>query len=103
VTDNPSTLEKYVIAAQTIDSERAPSAIWDPALSRSFFDALLTSGASMQLPYHKQRARGVDHHAALRQLANRLDGILHGCLKTRTLYDETTAWSHQSHDQQPAA
>jgi hypothetical protein len=22
-------------------------------------------------------------------------GILHGCLKTRTCYDETTAWSHR--------
>ena len=30
--------------------------------------------------------------AALRQLANRLVGILHGCLKTRKLYDEATAW-----------
>ena len=33
---------------------------------------------------------------ALRQLANRLVGILHGCLKTHTLYDETTAWAHHS-------
>lgn len=30
------------------------------------------------------RARGIGHQAALRQLANRLVGILHGCLKTRT-------------------
>jgi hypothetical protein len=28
---------------------------------------------------------------ALHQLANRLVGILHGCLKTGTVYDETTA------------
>ena len=34
------------------------------------------------------------HNAALRQLANRHVGILHGCLKTGTVYDETTAWSH---------
>jgi hypothetical protein len=34
--------------------------------------------------------------AALRQLANRLVGILRGCLKTGTLYDETTAWSHHA-------
>ena len=39
------------------------------------------------------------HNAALRQLANRLVGILHGCLKTRTLYDEATAWSHHNQDQ----
>jgi hypothetical protein len=42
----------------------------------------------------RQRTRGADHNPALRQLANRLVGILHGCLKTRTLYDEATAWSH---------
>jgi hypothetical protein len=30
----------------------------------------------------------------LRQLANRLVGILHGCLKTGVHYDETTAWAH---------
>lgn len=44
--------------------------------------------------YHQLRARGTGHQAALRQLANRLVGILHGCLKTHTLYDEQTAWSH---------
>ena len=37
----------------------------------------------------------LDHDAALRALSNRLVGILHGCLKTRTLYDEATAWSHR--------
>ena len=39
----------------------------------------------------RQRARGLGHQPALRQLANRPVGILHGCLRTRTLYDETTA------------
>jgi hypothetical protein len=28
----------------------------------------------------------------LRALANRLVGILHGCLRTHTLYDEHLAW-----------
>ena len=32
---------------------------------------------------------------ALRALANRLIGILHGCLTTRTHYDEHTAWAHR--------
>jgi hypothetical protein len=32
---------------------------------------------------------------ALRRLANRLLGILHGCLKTRTLYDEAPARGHR--------
>jgi len=42
--------------------------------------------------YDDIRARGTGHHAALRQLGNRLVGILHGCLKTATAYDELTAW-----------
>ncbi|MFD9604243.1 hypothetical protein OG609_04190 [Streptomyces sp. NBC_01224] len=32
----------------------------------------------------------------LHQLGNRLGGILHGCLKTRTRYDAATAWSHRT-------
>jgi hypothetical protein len=36
-------------------------------------------------------------------LGNRLVGILHGCLKTRTRYDEDTAWAHHKKDQQQAA
>jgi hypothetical protein len=44
--------------------------------------------------YQQLRNRNIGHHAALRQLANRLVGILYGCLKTRTRYDEDTAWAH---------
>jgi transposase len=47
--------------------------------------------------YQALRDRGITHHAALRQLANRLVGILHGCLKTHTRYDEHTAWDHHIH------
>lgn len=43
--------------------------------------------------YDQIRARGIGHNAALRQVGNRLVGILHGCLKTRTAYDPTTAWA----------
>jgi hypothetical protein len=46
--------------------------------------------------YDEQRDRGLDHNAALRALSNRLARILHGCLKSRTLYDEATAWSHRA-------
>jgi Transposase IS116/IS110/IS902 family len=53
----------------------------------------LTASPGARAYYDAIRARGTGHHAALRQLANRLVGILHGCLKTRTLYDEDTAWS----------
>jgi hypothetical protein len=45
--------------------------------------------------YDDLRGRGIEHNDALRRLANRLTGILHGCLKTRTRYDEATAWSHR--------
>jgi transposase len=46
--------------------------------------------------YQALRSRGIGHQAALRQLSNRLVGILHGCLKTGTLYNEHTAWSHHT-------
>jgi hypothetical protein len=42
--------------------------------------------------YDTRRARGATHHAALRALANRLVGILRGCLRDGTSYDETIAW-----------
>jgi hypothetical protein len=54
---------------------------------------VLPRGASAL--YDDLRARGIEHNDALRRLTNRLVGILHGCLKTRTLYDEATAWSHR--------
>lgn len=41
--------------------------------------------------YDTRRANG-DTHTALRALANRLVGILHGCLPP---YDEQTAWAHR--------
>ena len=66
-------------------------------------DALITQAATAvrvspgaRAYYDKQRARGADYNAALRQVANRLVGILHGCLKTGALYDEVTAWSHHA-------
>ena len=44
--------------------------------------------------YQQLRGRNIGHKAALRQLANRVVGILHGCLRTRSAYDENTAWAH---------
>ena len=46
--------------------------------------------------YDALRARKISHQSALRRLANRNVGILHGCLKTRTLYNENTAWAHHN-------
>jgi transposase len=56
--------------------------------------AALNASPGARACYDAQRARGVGHRAALRHLASRFTGILHGCLKTRTHYDETTAWPH---------
>jgi transposase len=63
------------------------------ALDAQAFSALTVSPGARGY-YHDLRGRGTGHRAALRQLANKLVGILHGCLKTRTLYDEATAWGH---------
>lgn len=67
------------------------------ALHRQAFTAISTSPGARDY-YDTQRARGIGHQAALRQLANRLVGILHGCLKTGTRYDEHTAWGHRTAD-----
>ena len=72
------------------------------ALHQQAFSALNASPGARAY-YDQLRARGAGHHAALRQLGNRLVGILHGCLKTRALYDEATAWAHHNQDQQAAA
>jgi Transposase/Transposase IS116/IS110/IS902 family len=46
--------------------------------------------------YDQHRAAGDTHNRALRALANRLVGILHGCLAHDSLYDEHTAWGHRA-------
>jgi hypothetical protein len=45
--------------------------------------------------YDELRARGKTHRQAIRQLANRLVGILHACLDQRVEYDENLAWKHR--------
>ena len=72
------------------------------ALGRQAYSAL-TASAGARAYYDQLRARNIAHDAALRQLANRLVGILHGCLKTRTPYNEATAWPHHANDQFPTA
>jgi hypothetical protein len=42
--------------------------------------------------YDDLRTAGKTHGQALRALSNRLVGILHGCLATRTVYNEALAW-----------
>jgi hypothetical protein len=57
--------------------------------------ATLTASPGARAFYDEHRAKGDTHSRALRALANRLVGILHGCLGHQTLYDEHTAWAHR--------
>ncbi|HDH25767.1 MAG TPA: IS110 family transposase, partial [Actinobacteria bacterium] len=55
----------------------------------------LTTSDGCRAYYDERRTKGDRHYQALRALANRLVGILHGALKHRTLYNEDTAWAHR--------
>jgi transposase len=81
--------KKKVVAARWVHNDRLTG-----ALTAQAFAALGASPGTRAF-YDELGPRGIEHNDALRRLANRLVGILHGCLKTRTLYDEATAWSHQ--------
>jgi hypothetical protein len=78
--------KKKMVLARYVHNDR----LIDALMSQAFSALQASPGARAY--YDHQRARGSGHNPALRQLANRLTGILHGCLKTRTLYDEATAW-----------
>jgi hypothetical protein len=80
--------KKKVVVARFIRNDRLTDALMAQA-----FTALSVSPGARAL-YDAERARGTEYNPALRKVANRLVGILHGCLKTRTLYDEATAWPH---------
>jgi transposase len=79
-----------LVAARYIHNDR----LIDALMTQAF--AALSASPGARAYYDQLRARGAGHNAALRQLANRLVGILHGCLKTRTRYHQATAWSHHS-------
>jgi transposase len=87
--------KKKTVLARFVHNDR----LIDALMAQAF--AALTASPGARAYYDRQRARGQGHNPALRQLANRLVGILHGCLKTRTPYNETTAWPH--HTQNTAA
>lgn len=65
------------------------------ALHQQAFSAITTSPGARAY-YDQHRSRGATHHQALRTLSNRLVGILDGCLRHHTTYDETTAWAHRT-------
>jgi hypothetical protein len=57
--------------------------------------AALSASPGARAFYDNRRHLGDTHHRALRALANRLVGLLHGCLRHSTLYDEHVAWGHR--------
>ncbi|MGN9846482.1 IS110 family transposase [Nonomuraea sp. H19] len=82
--------KKKVVAARYVHNDRLIDALITQAATA------VRSSPGARAYYDKQRTRGADYNAALRQVANCLVGILHGCLKTGALYDEVTAWSHHA-------
>ena len=88
--------KKKVVAARYVHNDRLVD-----ALNAQAFSALTVSPGARAF-YDQQRASGHDCNDALRRLANRLAGIHRGCLKTRTLYDEDTAWGHRQQTRQAA-
>lgn len=87
----------------TIASGKKKAVLARHVRNRRLYDALdqaafcaLTQSPGCRLYYDQHRAKGDLHHQALRALANRLVGILHGCLQHRSLYDENIAWAHRT-------
>lgn len=80
--------KKKVVLARYVRNKRLADALQQWAFCS------LRGSPGARAYYQQLRARNIGHQASLRQVANRLVGILHGCLKTGTLYDEHTAWDH---------
>ncbi len=89
--------KKKVVAARFVHNDRLVDALNAQAF------AALSASPGARAYYDDLRSRGIDHNDALRRLANRLVGLLHGCLKTHTPYHEATAWSHRENLPQTSA
>jgi transposase len=90
----------------TIASGRKHAVLARHVRNKRLYDALdqwafcaLTNSPGARTFYDQHRAAGDLHHQALRALGNRLVGILHGCLRHHSPYDENKAWAHR----QPSA
>ncbi len=88
---------KHAVVARHVRNRRLPN-----ALDQWAFCSLNNSPGARAF-YDQKRAAGNLHHQALRTLANRPVGILHGCLKHQTPYNEHTAWAHRTTIDQAAA
>lgn len=78
--------KRQVVVARLARNRRLADACYQWAFSA------LTASPGARVYYDRCRAGGKTHQQALRALANRLVGILHGCLRHRTRYDELHAW-----------
>jgi len=83
--------KQHVVLARYARNRRLADACYQWAF------ATLTASPGARHFYDQRRAAGDTHTRALRALANRLVGILHGCLRHHTIYDEHTAWAHRTH------
>jgi hypothetical protein len=88
---------KRVVLARYARNRRLGDALFLQAYSA------LRASPGARAFYDAQRARGATHYQALRALANRLVGILHGCLRHQTVYDEHLAWHSQPDNLSSAA
>jgi transposase len=86
----------------TIASGKKRAVLARHVRNRRLYDAIdawafcaITRSPGARAYYDQRRTAGDLHHQALRALGNRLVGILHGCLRHHTNYDEQTAWSHR--------
>jgi transposase len=82
--------KKRAVLARYVRNQR----LYD-AIDLWAFSALSASPGARAF-YNQRRANGDTHNRALRALANRLVGILHGCLRHHTPYNEHTAWAHRT-------
>lgn len=89
--------KKRVVLARYARNKRLADALFQQA-----FCALSVSPGARAY-YDSLRAREISHNDALRRVSNRLVGILHGCLRHHSTYDEATAWPTSKQDQQEAA
>jgi hypothetical protein len=88
---------RRVVLARVARNRRLADACYQWA-----FCSLTTSPGARAL-YDAHRAKNETHHQALRALANRLVGILHGCLRHRTEYVEAVAWPSKDEEETEAA
>jgi hypothetical protein len=86
----------------TVASGRKRAVLARHVRNRRLYDAIdqwafcaLTTSPGARTFYDQHRAAGDLHHQALRALGNRLVGILHGCLRHHSPYDEHKAWAHR--------